>query len=302
MESNFIKSAKLKECNRDTDEWRSCKNYISKSGLTRIKVSPDHYKNGEPYKDTPDKIFGKQYHCYVFEPDEFEKRYYIFNDSIVYGALIAKGIEKPRSTKDYKMWLAGEEKLMGDREIIELDAFRRMEAMKIKLFSHPYAKMLLTNGIAEHGILGELETQSGTIGIKLIPDFRKDIKHLVVELKTAKDASLKGFTRDAAEYDYPIQAALYTDLMEYYFNDGRKITFMFVVQEKFMPYAFNLFEASPQFIAQGRYEYELLLQLYKYCLDNDKWPGYQCWCENKYGILELKLPPWSIKSLDYFIH
>jgi len=85
-------------------------------------------------------------------------------------------------------------------------------------------------------------------------------------------------------------------------GDNRAVTFIFIAQEKTKPYAFNLFEASPQFIAQGRYEYEMLLQLYKYCLDNNKWPGYQCFCPNRYGLLELSLPKWAIKSLDYYIY
>jgi exodeoxyribonuclease VIII len=162
--------------------------------------------------------------------------------------------------------------------------------------------MLLTNGIAERGIIGELETGIGKIGVKLIPDYRKDIKHLVVELKTTRDASLKGFSKDCGDYDYQIQAAFYKDIVELLFNDKREINFFFIAQEKFMPYAFNIFEASPQFISQGRYEYEMLLQLYKFCLDNNYWPGYQVWCQNKYGILELKLPAWSIKDLTYYDH
>jgi exodeoxyribonuclease VIII len=302
MTSDFIKSASLRECQRGTEEWKSCKDYISKSGLVRIKESPDHYRNGEPYVETPEKVFGKQYHCYVLEPDEFEKRYYVFDDSIVYGALIAKGVEKPRATKDYKIWLAGEEKLMDNKEIIDKKDFDRMKGMKEKLFSHFYAKMLLTNGVAERGILGELETEVGKIGIKLITDYRKDIKHLIMELKTTKDASEKGFARECGEYDYHIQAAFYTDMLELFFNDQRPITFVFIAQEKRKPYAFNLFECSPQFISQGRYEYEMLLQLYKYCIDNNIWPGYQVFCENKYGILELKLPAWAIKDLTYYDH
>jgi exodeoxyribonuclease VIII len=302
MESDFIISANLHECQRDTEEWKSCKDYISKSAMGSLKESPDHYKNGEPYKDTPDKIFGKRYHCYVLEQNEFEKRFYVFDDSVVYGALLAKGFEKPRSTKDYKIWLEGEEKLIGDREVIEKNDFDHMKSMKDKLMQHPYAKMLLTNGVAEKGILGEIETKIGRIGVKLIPDYRKDIKHVVVELKTTKDASKEGFPKECAEYDYHIQAAFFSDMVELFHNDKRPVSFIFIAQEKKKPYAFNLFEASPQFISQGRYEYEALIQLFKYCLDNNYWPGYQVWCQNKYGILELKLPAWGIKDINYYDH
>jgi len=151
-------------------------------------------------------------------------------------------------------------------------------------------------------MIGELETQVGTIGIKFIPDLRNDNKRICVELKTTVRASRKDFPKEAANYDYHIQAALYSDLLQLYYGDGRPVKFIFIVQEKRKPHAFNIFEAAPKFIAQGRYEYEMLLQLYKWCLDNNKYPGYQIFCQNKYGILDLDLPGWAIQSLDYFIH
>lgn len=302
MESDFIKSANLRECQRGTEEWTNAKGYISKSGLKKIKQSPAHYKFGEPFVETPALIEGRMYHTFVLEPDKFEKEYYIFDDSVVCGALIAKGAKSPRATNDYKTWKEGEFNFADGKIMIEKSDADKMKAMKERLFSHPYAKMMLTNGIAEQGMLGELETTCGTIGVKLITDYRKDKKHVVVELKTAADASLQGFTRDAAKFDYHIDAAFYADMLELYYNDKRPVQFVFIAQEKTKPYAFNLFEASPQFIGQGRYEYEMLLQLYKYCFDNDKWPGYQCFCPNKYGLLELNLPKWAINSLDYYTY
>lgn len=308
MENDFIKSALIRECNRGTEEWTAAKGYISKSGLTALKVSPDHYKNGEPYVETPDKIFGKMYHCFVLQPELFEKEYFVFDEQNAISAIVTKAhsegkdIQKPRATKEYKEWYEGQMSAADGKILVEMDDFNRMTAMKDKLMSHHYAKMLLTKGIAEQGLLGELETTAGKIGVKLIPDYRKDIKHIVTELKTTTDASLDGFGREAAKYDYHIQAAFYCDMVELFHNDNRAVKFIFVAQEKKKPFAFNLFECSPQFIAQGRYEYEMLLQLYKYCYDNDKWPGYQCFCPNQYGLLELSIPKYAIKSLDYYTY
>jgi len=302
MINDFIKSGELHECQRDTDEWRAAKGYISKSGLKKIKQSPAHFKYGEAFKETPALAEGKLYHCFVLEPDKFELEYYVFDDSVVCGALIAKGAKSPRSTKDYKTWMEGEYNIAAGRILVEKQDYDRMSAMKKRLFSHPYAKMLLSNGIGEQGLIGKVQTIAGEIGIKLIIDYRKDNKRVVIELKTAKDASLNGFTRDAANNDYHIDAAFYSDMAEIFYNDGMKTTFIFIAQEKVKPYAFNLFEASPQFIGQGRYEYEMLLQLYKYCLDNDKWPGYQCFCANRFGLLELELPKYAIRPLDYYTY
>ena len=299
MESNFIKSAKL--------EVNSAKDYhgiesISVSGLKKIKVSPAHYKDSEAKEPTDAMTFGTAYHCFVLEPEKFEKEYYIFDDTVVCGALIAKGAKSPRATNDYKNWKESEMSFADGKILLDKAEHEKLKAMKERLFSHPYAKMLLTNGRPEVGITGTLQTMAGEITIKMKPDYIKDKKHIVVDLKTATDASLDGFTRAAADRDYHIQAAFYSDMVELMNNDQRPVTFVFIAQEKIRPYAFNLFECSPQFIGQGRYEYELLLQLYKYCIDNNKWPGYQCFCPNRYGLLELNLPKYAIKSLDYYTY
>jgi exodeoxyribonuclease VIII len=150
--------------------------------------------------------------------------------------------------------------------------------------------------------MGEIETEIGNIKVKYKPDHINEGKKIIVDLKTAADASADGFTKAAADKDYHIQSAFYSDLMEKFSGDNRAYSFFFIAQEKKQPFAFNIFESSPQFISQGRFEYEMLLQLYKYCTENNTWPGYQIWCQNKYGILELKLPPWAIKDLTYYDH
>jgi ATP-dependent exoDNAse (exonuclease V) beta subunit len=303
MESTFIKSVNLKIFTGSDQEYHDTKDHISKSGLTEIKVSPAHYKDPEKTEEESDAlIFGSAYHKYILEPDKFEKEYYIFDDSAIYAVLIDKGFTSPRSTKEYKKWAESEMRVIGERKLLKKDSFERIKAMKERLFQHPYAKMLLSNGRAEIAYMGQIETEAGTINVKFKPDYIKDVKHVVVDLKTTKDASKKGFPREAAEHDYHIQASLYADLMSKVEGENRDFTFVFIAQEKKRPFAFNIFEAGPKFIAQGRYEYEMLLQLYKYCVDNNKWPGYQVFCQNKYGILELNLPAWAIDSLDYFIH
>jgi exodeoxyribonuclease VIII len=162
--------------------------------------------------------------------------------------------------------------------------------------------MLLSNGQNEVAYMGEIETEAGAIKVKIKPDHINEKKKIIVDLKTCLDASADGFSRHAADLNYHIQASFYSDIMKKIAKDGRAYTFFFITQEKKKPFAFNLFECSPQFIAQGRYEYEMLLQLYKYCLNNNTWPGYQIFCQNKYGILELKLPVWAIKDLTYYDH
>lgn len=303
MESTFIKSVNIQPFKGTDDEYHADKEHVSASGLKEIKVSPAHHKEKEIELDKSEAlIFGSAYHMYVLEPDKFEDEYYIFNDNAICQVLIGEGYKSPRSTKAYKEWEESEMRIIGNKKVITKDVFERIQAMRDKLFRHPYAKMLLSNGINEQGYMGEIETEAGMIKVKYKPDHTNEGKKFIVDLKTAAYAAVDGFTKAAADRDYHIQASFYSDLMEKFSGDNRSYTFFFIAQEKKQPFAFNIFESSPQFISQGRFEYEMLLQLYKYCTDNNTWPGYQIWCQNKYGILELKLPPWAIKDLTYYDH
>jgi len=304
MESTFIKSANILPFNGTDEQYHADKNYISASSLKKLKISPAHYIEDCESEDeeTDAMIFGSAYHCFILEPEKFENDYYVFNDSSICQVLIGEGYKSPRSTKAYKEWEESEMRIIGDKKVITLDTHERLKAMREKIMRHPYAKMLLANGIKEQGYMGEIETEAGIIKVKFKPDQSNDNRKIIVDLKTTIDASQDGFTKKAADMDYHLQAAFYSDLLGKVTGDGRAYRFVFIAQEKKKPFAFNIFEASPQFISQGRFEYEMLLQLYKFCLDNSTWPGYQIWCENKYGILELKLPAWAIKDLTYFDH
>lgn len=302
MESTFIQSANILPFTGTDQEYHDNKEFISASRLKKMKVSPAHFREEEEVKETDALLFGSAYHCFILEPDKFKEQYYIFDDSIVCGALIAKGAKSPRATNDYKNWKIGEESMSDGKILIDKADYDKLFAMKERLFRHPYAKMLLSNGTNEQAYMGSIQTEAGPINIKFKPDHVNETKKIIVDLKTCMDASDVEFPKHAAQLDYHIQAALYADLMEKVSGDNRRYDFYFIAQEKKQPFAFNLFECSPQFIAQGRYEYEMLLQLYKYCSDNNSWPGYQIWCENKYGILELKLPAWAIRDLTYYDH
>lgn len=302
MESTFIRSADIKPFVGTDTEYHANKDYLSASAIKKLKVSPAHYKEEEEITETEALLFGSAYHCFVLEPEKFESEYYIFNDQAICQVLIGEGYKSPRSTKAYKEWEESEMRIIGDKKVISIQTMETIKSMKARLFNHPYAKMLLSNGLNEQGYFGTIQTEAGEIKVKFKPDHINEKKKIIVDLKTTIDASMDGFTKNAASLDYHIQASFYSDLMEMVAGDNRTYKFFFIAQEKKAPYAFNIFEASPQFISQGRFEYEMLLQLYKYCTDNNHWPGYQVWCQNPYGILELKLPSWAIKDLIYYDH
>jgi exodeoxyribonuclease VIII len=251
-------------------------------------------------KETEAIRFGRAYHAFVLTPGEFQNEYFVMNDIEVYAQLINKGYKSPRMTKEYKEWAAAEGVKAGARTTIDGEQYQKMVDMSAVLTSYPFARKLLQGGVAEIGYAGTIETIAGEIEIKMKPDYVNNDKAVIVDLKTAADSSAAGFARAAASYDYHIQAAFYKDMMQ--LKDATSYSFFFVAQETEKPYAVNVFEASDQFINQGKYEYELLLSLYKYCLDNNRWPSYEVFNQNKYGIQQLDLPAYAIKPLDYYTH
>ena len=50
----------------------------------------------------------------------------------------------------------------------------------------------------------------------------------------------------------------------------------------------------------GTYEYELLMEQHKYCLETGDYQGYRIFADNKCGVQEIDLPMWKIKELKYY--
>jgi hypothetical protein len=302
MISDFIKNIEFTETKDSNKEYHSHKEYIGSSGLKLIKKSPLHFIEEEK-KETEAMQFGSAYHTFILEEEIFEQEYFVFDETEILKILISEGAKSPRATNKYKDWKFEQEDLAGTKTMLDLDTFNLIKSMKNRLMSHRYVRSLLSNGEAEKSIYTDIETFTGQkVKVKIRPDHKKNNKRIITDLKSCADASVDGFPRHAAELDYHIQAALYSSIMEAV--EGKKMawSFFFIAQEKVKPFAFNIFEASPQFISQGNYEWEQLIMLYQWCLENNKWPGDQVFTENKYGINVLNLPAWNIKEINWFDH
>ena len=293
MENTIIKDLQFTKSENDSNEHYHSQPGISASGLKSMKQSPAHYHESKlnPTGQTDAMYFGELYHTFILENERFYKECTVINES-----------ERPdkrygMSAKANKEWLDTFE------NPVTASTHEQLKAMREVLFRHPYARALLTGGEYEHSYYCKLDIGANIpIEVRFRPDHVRHDKRIVVDLKTAQDASVDGFKKASANFEYQIQAALYSDLMELIMNETLGYDFFFVAQEKTPPYAFNIFQSSPQFLSIGRYEYELLLMLYAYCEETGKWPGYQIFCQNKFGVNELSLPAWAVKELEYFTH
>lgn len=299
---NFIKKIDYEIKKDSNKEYHSKTEYISASGIKRLKQSPLHFIDYKP-TETDAMFFGSAYHTFILEPDQFESEYFVFDETHIIDVLKGEGSQKPRGTNKYKEWYDEQMNLASGKTMIELPLFKLLEKMKARLLKHKYVKSLLSDGEAEMSIYCELELFTGQkVKVKIRPDYMKRKKHIISDLKTCVSASTNDFPRHSADYDYHIQAALYHDIMSAI--EGKELGwyFFFIAQEKTNPFAFNIFESSPQFIGQGRYEYEQLILLYLNCQENNRWPGYQVFTENRFGVNELNLPSYMVREISWYEH
>jgi len=275
------------------NNYLSAEGYASASALKKLKRSPLHFKE-QVISDTDALIFGRLYHTFILEPEQFDKEYYVFNDADIIEKLKAEGSKNPRATNFYKSWLAGVESEAEGKTMIDLTTFEKIRTMKERLFSDPIAKYLLLSGRQEVSGYGQING----VNVKIRMDSLSEKKRFIADLKTVADASEDGFIKKyVAAHDGHIQAGIYTDFMEQLTGEPHR--FFWVAQEKEPPFAVAIYKASTQMLSVACYEYEMLLEQWQYCKDSEKYEGYEVFCDNKFHVKEIDLPNYSIKDYSF---
>jgi hypothetical protein len=112
----------------------------------------------------------------------------------------------------------------------------------------------------------------------------------VVDLKTARDAARRQFSRAIDQYGYAEQGAYYLgglDTLHPFEGDRR---YVFIVLEKEPPYAVAVYELDVDAIRVATDKVKGYLRQYATCLESGTWPGYGD------GLDLISLPPWAFKE------
>lgn len=296
---------------------------ISKSGLDIVRRSPLHYKaskEAEQKESTPDQRIGTMAHDLILEPDTFWDRYarpFIAPES----ALVTMDDIKIR-LKDLGEKVSGKKDELIERlravdsqavflddlkaaylaenegkEIITEEEFVRVESMRDSVMSHPVAGKLLDGnlGIAEMSCYWN-DPKTGVL-CRVRPDFWRD-DDIIVDLKTARDASPEGFPRAVQEWRYNVQEAFYTDGIAAAIKQGnvaRKTpkAFVFVVVEKVLPFAVSVYRLDSESVDIGRREYREDLDAFAACEASGVWTGYG------EKIQMSGLPKWRLRQENF---
>jgi hypothetical protein len=211
---------------------RSC---VFSSGLKVILRSPAHFQDclNRPRKQTPALFFGTAIHARLLEPERFA----------------AEFVTAPRLDKRSKEWKAFEE-ANACKQILTAEQTEILDGLAARVARHNSASTLIRGGLKEHTIVWQ-DDESG-VWLKIRPDcFSLDLETgICLDLKSTEDASDIAFARDCVNYDYDLQAAVYSEGLRIAF--GREFEFVFLALEKSSPYGVKLYGAPPAMLARGR--------------------------------------------------
>jgi exodeoxyribonuclease VIII len=241
---------------------------ISRSGIEAFKKSPLHYwheylnPDKEP-EDKPEIItkqnaleFGNALHSYILEPQEFDKRYMVFE----------KGDGR---TKEGKAANELAKSLQNGRQLLCTKAFKQILDMERSLNNHPTAKNLISGGVYEKSLFW-IDSDTGIL-CKARPDIW--LSNMIGDLKTTRSAAYKDFQRDIYGYGYHIQAGMISEAL-WALQGVNMMNFIYVPLEKEAPYASAVYKLDENAVNKGREEFKKILFEIKECMLSDTWPSY----------------------------
>jgi len=223
--------------------------------------------------------------------------------------LADKGIKQGPKDRRGKAWKEAIEEADAAGVILLTEGdYHTCMTMRDRVWQSPAIASILGGGgaIYEQAAFFEYRGQQ----CKLKMDCAKDV---LIDLKTAADASPRGFAQSVANYGYHQQAASYTygwnaayeashlNWVEIANRQERKNpelrvaprdTFLFLVIEKSPPYAPAIYELDAQTRAEGWASYNAAIDLHLECEEKQHFHGYAA------EKVLLSLPPYAFKHTN----
>lgn len=251
---------------------------VSKTDLSFMAKSPLHYlKRKELMKETDAMRLGTLLHMALLEPARFRDSY------IVEPVAMPDGEEINRRKKDHRAFLDGFREKNKDKLIVTEKQFDSLVGMLQQASSNPeISNVLNMKGMQE--VAGTWETNG--VLCKGRADFiyeHPTIGRVIVEVKKTRDASPEGFSRQAYNLLYHLQAAMYLDGFE-------AKHFVFIAIEDALPNASGVYWADDSLIDAGRRLRDRLLARLVECKERKFYPAYT------QGVTKIMLPAWAVNS------
>ena len=273
-------------------EYHSRRSEISKHGLDQLSVCPAKYKYNldNPSEPTAAMRIGSLLHLSILEPDEFKR---------VSAFVPADAPRKPsQAQRDAKnpspesiasiAWWDNYYAEVAGKEIVTPDEYEMLTGMGDAVRAHPAAGLLLKKEGWTEACFFWIDPTTGAKCRarmdRVIPELR-----LILDIKTAEEASAAKFSRACGNFRYGVQSAIYPDAAQAVLGDD-DWRFLFIVVEKKKPHFVAVYEADEMMRDLGHAEYRLDLAKYQECVRSNNWPGYTDTIE------PISLPSWMASN------
>jgi len=264
--------------------------YLSSSALgssrvKKAKISGKHFKEQQ---DGDSSAFqqGRAIHCAVLEPDQFESRFTFWDRADLPHP--EKDL-KTKANKDAKQEWQEEADRQG-LELLEKSDWGMCISVRESLANnYPEIYQVIRESAIEKSFYAE-DPATG-LALKARPDALYEERGLMIDLKTTRgSAKPSAFAMDAARYDYPLQAAFHSKVVE--LCAATPITdYYYIVVEKSQPYGASVVRMSDEDRQRCKIEVDWLLSYVKEWEDSGYYPGYEAEGD-ELGVKELVLPMW----------
>jgi hypothetical protein len=159
---------------------------------------------------------------------------------------------------------------------LKLEEFQPIADAAESVLAHPAAKQLF--GQPADGEVSVFATSPEGVDVRARFDFLPtefrlgEPSRVAVDLKTARDASPRGFTKSIAEYGYDVQRAWYLDALRWV--TGESAEMVFVAVEKEPPYLVAVHQLPTVWVEMGSEKAKRAREVFARCVESGVWPGY----------------------------
>jgi hypothetical protein len=246
---------------------------MNKSSLVYFDRSPAHYqaylKEGGMVP-TRDMLIGTAFDLLVFSPERFKTQ-------------VVVDLTTNKNKKEYKVW---REAQADDAVIISQASYDNVRRMRDEMMKKEQIAELMTEGYGQRSVFWQ--DPRTNIWCKARPDWITP-QAITVDLKKARDASYRGFGRQAGNLKYHWQAAWY--LMGLTLVTGiEHLDFRFVAVEDKPPYESAVYRCDLDQIKTAQDHMEMLLDKFEMCVEHNWWPGYPD------ELQDLGIPIWELNK------
>lgn len=261
--------------------WDACSASVLKQ-LAKYAPAQVRHDKLHPKADTAAMAFGSMLHTCLLEPHRLDEDY-----------VLPPQVNR-RTKAGRAEWAAFEaESDITGKILIGAQDRATVQAMVDAAYRNPFVRALLTapGGINE----GSVAWTHPVHGIPCKLRFDRVVpfggQTLVIDVKSAQDASPDGFARAIANQGYHIAAGWYLDGLDAAVGKADR-TFLWIAQDKEEPHLCAVYQPSAEMLAQGQREAQRLCSVYAHCQKTGEWPGY-----TPHGQAQvLDLPRWARKT------